>query len=88
MNSPEASKIPPTLDWQNLFEAALFETEQQVLPRRIHLARKAIKARVDELLCSGENSETNALIEALNVLDDLRRMDLARRHELRRKAEH
>lgn len=43
----------------------------QVLPRRIKLARKAIKARVNELLCTGENSETARLIEALNVLDNL-----------------
>jgi hypothetical protein len=43
---------------------------------------------VEELRCTGQNSETEALIEALNVLDDLRKMDLARRHELRKKAEH
>jgi hypothetical protein len=88
VNSPEAGRIPSILHWQSLFEAALFETDVQALPRRIHLARKAIKARVEELLCTGENSETDALIEALNVLDDLRKMDFARRQELRRKAEH
>jgi hypothetical protein len=70
-----------------MFEAALFETDLQSLPRRIHLARKAIKARVEKLVCTGENSETDALMEALNVLDDLLRMDLAGRQELIRKAE-
>ena len=88
MNSPEESRISSILHWQNLFEAALFETDLQALPRRIQLARKAIKTRVEELLCSGENRETDALIEALNVLDELRKMDFAHRQELRRKAEH
>jgi hypothetical protein len=88
VNSPEAGRIPSILHWQNLFEAALFETDLQALPRRIHLARKAIKRRVEELLCTGENRETNALIEALNMLDQLQEMDSAHRQELRRKAEH
>src|SRR5262249_38280442 len=88
VNRPETGPIPSILRWQNLFEAALFETDLQAIPRRIHLARNAIKSRLEELLCTGEYTETDALINALNVLDDLRRMDLARRRELRRKAEH
>jgi hypothetical protein len=88
VNSPEAGRIPSILQWQNLFEAALFETDLQALPRRIHLARKAIKTRVEQLLCTGENRETDALIEALNVLEELRKMDFARRQDLRRKEEH
>ena len=88
MNNPGAGGLPSILHWHDLFEAALFETDLQAIRQRIHLARKAIKARVQELLCSGENSDTDALFEALNVLGDLPRMDLARRHELKRKAEH
>ncbi len=88
MNTPGAGRIPSILHWQNLLEAAIFGTNPEALPRRIYLARKAIKTRVGELLCTGENSETDRLIGALNVLDDLRKMDLARREELKRKAEH
>jgi hypothetical protein len=88
VNNPGAGRLPSILHWHTLFEAALFETDPKALPQRIDLARKAIKARVEKLLCTGENSETDALIEAVNVLDDLVKMDLARRQELKRKAEH
>jgi hypothetical protein len=88
VNRAQAGRLSSILRWHNLYEAAVFETDPQALARRINLARKAIKARVEELLCTGENSETDGLIEALNVLDDLRKMDLARRQELKRKAEH
>jgi hypothetical protein len=57
VNNPGVGRIPSILHWQNLFEAALFETDLQVLPRRIHLARKAIKARVEGLLCTGEKAQ-------------------------------
>jgi hypothetical protein len=61
--------------WQKLYEAAVLELDVQVLPRRIHLARKAIKARVAELICTGESSETERLLYALNVLEDLLKMN-------------
>ena len=74
--------------WQKLYEAAVLELDLEVLPRRIDLARKAIKLRVERLVCSGESAEIEPLFNALNVLDDLQKMDLARRDELKRKAEH
>jgi len=86
VKSPGAGRLPSVLHWHNLYEG-VFETNQQALPRRIHLARRVIKTRVEELLCTGENGETDALMEALDVLDELRKMDRVRRQELRRKAE-
>jgi hypothetical protein len=68
-----------------LYEAAVLEVDCEVLPRRIDLARKAIKQRVERLLCTGENGETEPLLNALNVLDDLVKRQIARREEPREK---
>jgi hypothetical protein len=62
------------LRWRKLYEAAVLELDQQLLLRRIDLARKAIKLRVERLICTGESAETERLIDAINVLDDLRKM--------------
>jgi hypothetical protein len=71
--------------WRKLYEAAVLEVDCEVLPRRIDLARKAIKQRVERLLCTGENGETEPLLNALNVLDDLVKRQVARREEPREK---
>ena len=68
--------------WRKLYEAAVLEFDREVLPRRIALARKAIRLRVERLLCTGENGETEPLLNALNVLDELVKMQVARREEL------
>jgi hypothetical protein len=64
---------------RKLYEAAVLELDREVLPRRIDLARKAIRLRVERLLCTGENGETEPLLNALNVLDELVKMQAARR---------
>ena len=53
--------------WRKLYEAAVLELDREVLPRRIDLARKAIRLRVERLLCTGENGETEPLLNALNA---------------------
>jgi hypothetical protein len=57
-----------------LYEAAILELDPQLLLRRIDLARKAINLRVERLICSGESAEAERLVDAVNVLDDLRKM--------------
>ena len=74
--------------WRRLYEAAVLEINLGILPIRIEAAKKAIHARMGELALSDENGQWEALTDALNVLEDLRKMDLAHRQELRRKAEH
>ena len=70
--------------WRKLYEAAVLELDCEVLPRRIDLARKAIKLRVERLVCSGKSDEIEPLFNALNVLDDLLKMQVARRDELKK----
>lgn len=78
MSSP--SDIPHSEPrWKKLYETAVLEVDPEVLTRRVDLARKAIKLRVERLLCTGESGETEPLLNALNVLDDL-----ARREELKK----
>jgi hypothetical protein len=69
--------------WHRLYEAAVLELDPEVLARRIDLARKAIKLRVERLLCTGESGETEPLLSALNVLDDLK-VQVAGRDELKK----
>ena len=71
-----------------MYEAAVLEVDPEVLPRRIDLARKAIKLRVERLLCTGESGETEPLFNALNVLDNLQKLQVAGREELKKSAEH
>ena len=70
--------------WHKLYEAAILEFDPEVLPRRIDLARKAIRLRVERLVCTGESSETEPLFSALNVLDDLVKMQVGRQEELKK----
>jgi hypothetical protein len=71
--------------WRKLYDAAVLEIDLEVLPRRINVARKAIKLRIERLLCTGENGETEPLFNAINVLDDLvKKMQVVSREELKK----
>ena len=59
--------------WKSLFEAALVESEQDILPKRIEEARAAIASRLKELTAQPCN-ETMKLLDALDILDDLVRI--------------
>jgi len=48
------------------------------LPLRIEDAKKAIGARLVERTLSNQNGEREALVKALNVLEDLLKMNKAR----------
>ena len=59
--------------WRDLFEAAILEIDVQRLPQRIDQAQNAIMDRVEDLNHSCDSSESHALMDALNVLRDLRK---------------
>ncbi len=54
-----------TTSWHALYQAALFETDRQMIPARINEAEKAILERVKELFAA----ETDH-IEEDQILDD------------------
>jgi hypothetical protein len=73
---------PHELRWRRLYEAAVLEVDQTVLPKRVKIAKKAIHSQIVKLHKEDEAAEVWALMDALNVLDDLLKMyqsDLPRR---------
>lgn len=60
--------------WHTLYQAALFETDRNVLPQRISEAEKAIRNRVKELFVTpGDHIEEDQVLEdALYALGALR----------------
>jgi hypothetical protein len=62
------------LRWHRLYEAAVLEVDQEILPRRVRVAKKAINSQVIKLHKMDDAGDIWALMDALNVLDDLLRM--------------
>jgi hypothetical protein len=60
-----------------IYEAALFEVDPEILPRRIGMARKAIHLQIVKLHKMDEAGDIWALMDALKVLDDLILIDQA-----------
>lgn len=60
--------------WRALYKAAILELDPEKLPQRIGQAESAIMDRMEDLNHSGDGSESQALMSALNVLRDLLRM--------------
>ena len=65
---------PHELRWRRLYEAAVLEMDQAVLPKRVKVAKKAIHSQIEKLHKEDEAAEVWALMDALNVLDDLLKM--------------
>ncbi len=66
----------PTLEraaWRPLYEAAVLELDPKQMAERIAQAERAIMNGMEDLN-SGDGSESEALLNALNVVRDLGRM--------------
>jgi len=72
--TPPHSSRNPHLGWHGLYQAALFETDREMIPRRIFEAETAILARVKELFAveSDHIEEDQILDDALYALRALR----------------
>jgi surfactin synthase thioesterase subunit len=86
MSSPGAGRSSD-FHWYKLYEAAVLEINIAKLPGRVEQAKEAIQSRMRELASSDQNSEWQPLTDALNMLDDLLKMQKARQPEPH-KAEH
>jgi hypothetical protein len=62
--------------WRELYEAALLETDADLVAQSVLVAYQAVAARAVALLrdCSGDGQELDALAKAIVVLEDLKRM--------------
>lgn len=65
------------LRWRRLYEAAVLEVDLKILPRRVRVAKKAIHSHIVKLHKVDEAGDIWALMDALNVLDDLLKMNQA-----------
>jgi hypothetical protein len=63
-----------TNEWEELYRAALLETDGSKIEERINAAESAMHARLNEfsLKHSGTTDENRAIADALNRLDILR----------------
>jgi predicted aspartyl protease len=68
------SKLDSALSWHALYQAALFETDREMIPARIAEAEKAILNRVRELFVVNTDhiEEDQVLDDALYALRALR----------------
>jgi len=57
-----------TLAWQHLYEAAMLEVDDGLLPARIADARRAMHDRIEEVLTNPSSDEHRALGDALRTL--------------------
>jgi hypothetical protein len=60
--------------WHALYEAAVLELDPAKIPARIAKAQRAVMDRMADLNRSGDGVESQALMNALNVLRDPRKM--------------
>ena len=63
------------LRWRRLYNSALLELDQELLPRRIRIAKIAIHSEIVKLHKADDAGGVWVLMDALNVLDDLLRMN-------------
>ena len=61
-------------NWRALYEAAVLELDPEKIPARIAEAQRAVMDRMEDLNRSSDGAESQALMNALNVLRDLRKM--------------
>lgn len=70
-------------DWQQLFEAALLESDPAAMAERFKSAKDAIMDRIEDCFESASLSERGLLLSALNTISDLE--TLSRPEEIRRR---
>jgi len=58
-------------DWQQLFEAALLESDPVVMAERFRNAKDAVMDRIEDCFDSASQSERGLLLSALNTISNL-----------------
>ena len=71
------SEVTQSVDlrWRRLYKSALLELDQELLPRRIRIAKIAVHSEIVKLHKADDAGGVWVLMDALNVLDDLLRMN-------------
>jgi hypothetical protein len=66
--------VRPISPWKQLFEAALLERDQSLLPGRLRDARNAVLDRIEDSFTSAPLTERKLLLAALNTIGELQRL--------------
>ena len=60
------------MDWQDVLQAAIHESDPQVIDEKIRAAETAIFARIQDYSCRPDSLEEQALFDALGAVRILR----------------
>ena len=63
-----------TEGWRPLFEAALMESDQSALPRRLQAAKDAVMDHIEDTFDTASLSERRILLAALHTISELQRL--------------
>ena len=80
MTNPGTGRVS-NAHWRELYETAILESDLTKLLGRVEDAKHAIRSRMGELALSDQNGDWEKLADALNVLEDLLKMNTAQRPE-------
>jgi hypothetical protein len=61
-------------DWQQLFEAALLESDPLLLPEKFQTAKDAIMERIEDCFDRTSLSERSMLLSALNAISEMEQL--------------
>jgi hypothetical protein len=69
--------------WEDLYQAAVLETDDKKLPNRLHAAKAAIDTRLQQLQANhgGTPEERHTIVKALSALNVLRAELETRSHD-------
>jgi hypothetical protein len=84
--SPEAPSS--SIDWQQLFDAALLEDDPAIFPERLQNARDAIVDTIENSFNTASDSDRLILLAALNTISGLFEKDNLRRPRVPRALGH
>lgn len=74
MNKGSPSTGTSPNNWKELFEAALMESDLEMLPHRLRDAKDAVMDRIEDSFDSASHSERRLLLAALNTIGELQRL--------------
>src|SRR5882757_3124771 len=74
MNKTVQTAVRVQQNWQDLVEAAIFETDSENLTDRLQDAQNAVMDEIEDSFHTASPTERQSLINAMNSLRELRRV--------------
>jgi len=74
MNKTVQTSVRVQQNWQDLVEAAIFETDFENLPGRLQDAQNSVMDEIEDTFHTASPTKRQSLINAMNSLRELRRV--------------